>query len=221
MTLRLLREKTEGWHLLLFWPVYGLAFYALEWVIPRESYDPVYHWLDGQIPFWEGFVIPYVFWYVYMAGSVAYTFFRDKDAYRQMMYFYMIVFGISTVVFFLWPTCQQLRPAVFPRDNLLTRIMGRLYAMDTNTNVCPSLHVSGAIGAALGFTDTKRFSSRGWKTGNGIVAGLICLSTVFVKQHSVWDVFWGLVLSWAAWRIVYKKRTKRETYCIRCRRMVQ
>ena len=200
------RREYAHWVLLLFWPVYGLAFYTLEWVFPQEYYHPMYHPLDDMIPFNEWFVIPYVFWYVYMVGSVAYTFFRDPGAFKRMMYFYMIVFGVSTVVFFLYPTCQNFRPAAFPRDNVLTRIMGMLYSMDTNTNVCPSLHVSGAIGAALGFGDTKRFSTRGWKLVNLLIAASICASTVFVKQHSVVDVFWGLVLSWAAWRIVYRRR---------------
>lgn len=187
------------WKLLLFWPAYGLAFYLLEWVVPRDYYQPMYHPLDDMIEFNEWFVIPYVFWYVYMVGSVAYTFFRDVGAFRKMMYFYMIVFGVSTVVFFLYPTCQNFRPAQFLRDNVLTRVMGLLYSMDTNTNVCPSLHVSGSIGAALGFVATKRFSTPGWKIINILIAGSICISTVFVKQHSVVDVFWGLVLSWAAW----------------------
>ena len=204
------RREMDNWKLLLFWPVYGLAFYSLEWVFPQEYYQPMYHPLDELIPFNEWFVIPYVFWYIYMAGSVAYTFFRDKEAFRQMMHFYMIVFGVSTVVFFLYPTCQNFRPAVFPRENILTRTMGLLYSMDTNTNVCPSLHVSGGIGAALGFVATKRFSTRGWKIINTLIAASICASTVFVKQHSVIDVFWGLVLSWGAWRLAFRIPMKKD-----------
>ena len=199
------RRESASWRLLLFWPVYGLAFFALEWLIPRDYYRPMYHPVDDLIPFNEWFVIPYVFWYIYMMGSVAYTLFRDREAFRRMMHFYMIVFGVSTVVFFLYPTCQNFRPAAFPRDNFLTRTMGLLYSMDTNTNVCPSLHVSGAIGAALGFVATKRFSTRGWKIINTLIAASICASTVFVKQHSVIDVFWGLVLSWAAWRLAFRR----------------
>ena len=198
------------WKLLLFWPVYGLAFYTLEWVLPQDHYTPMYHPLDDIIPFQELFVIPYVFWYIYMVGSVAYTFFKNTGAFRRMMYFYMIVFGVSTLVFFLYPTRQDFRPAEFERDNILTRNMALLYSMDTNTNVCPSLHVSGSIGAALGFVDTKRFSTRGWKAGNFVIAFLISISTVFVKQHSVVDVFWGVALSWAAWLIVYKGPKKEK-----------
>lgn len=193
----------ENWKLLLFWPAYGLAFYCLEWIIPRPHYYPMIHPLDREIPFVELFVIPYVFWYVYLAGSVIYTFFRDKAAFRRAMSYYILVFGISTVVFALYPTCQYLRPSAPERDNILTRIVFALYSMDTSTNVCPSLHVSGAIGAALAFADMKRFSGRGWKVVNFLIASSICLSTMFIKQHSVIDVFWGLMLSAAAWFVVY------------------
>ena len=40
------RREMDNWKLLLFWPVYGLAFYSLEWVFPRAYYRPMYHPLD-------------------------------------------------------------------------------------------------------------------------------------------------------------------------------
>lgn len=212
---KLCGPELSHWKLLLFWPVYGLAFFTLEWVFPQAYYLPMYHPLDDMIPFAEIFVIPYVFWYIYMIGSVAYTFFKDTAAFRRMMYFYMIVFGVSTLVFFFYPTRQDFRPEAFPRDNVLTQTMALLYSMDTNTNVCPSLHVSGSIGAALAFLDTKRFSTIGWKWTNWIIATLISVSTVFVKQHSVIDVFWGVILSAVAWWIVYKRPIKNRSASFR------
>lgn len=200
--------RRSDWALLLFWPMYGLAFFALERLIPVQQYHVMFHPLDNLIPFCELFVIPYVFWYFFMAASVIYPLFRDRRAFRRVMYYYMIVFSVSVAVFALYPTVQHLRPASFPRDNALTRIMGLLYTLDTNTNVCPSLHVSGAIGAALGLCDTKYFSTGRWKWVWGITAGLICLATAFLKQHSVWDLFWGLVLSRFAWFLVYGKVKK-------------
>lgn len=189
--------------MLLFWPAYGLSFYALEWIIPQDSFHVMYHPLDDEIPFCELFVIPYVFWYLFMVFGVVYTLFADVPAFKRLMKFLFITFGGSTVFFALYPTCQNLRPEVFPRDNVLTQIMGFLYTIDTSTNVCPSLHVCGSIGAGLGIADTRRFSSRGWKAAIWIITALICVSTVFVKQHSVLDLFWGVVVSAAAWGIVY------------------
>ena len=63
--------------------------------------------------------------------------------------------------------------------------------------------VAWAIGAALGFVATKRFSTRGWKTINALTAGAICLSTVFVRQHSVIDVFTALALCALCYPLVF------------------
>lgn len=189
---------------LLFWPIFGLTFYSLERLIPREFYHVMYHPIDDLIPFQELFVIPYVFWYFFMAGAVVYTFFRDTQAFTRYTKFLIITFGGGALIFLLFPTCQNLRPAVFPRENVLTDIMAALYRTDTNTNVLPSLHVCGSIGAALAFTDTKRFSSRGWKAFHFTVAALISVSTVFVKQHSVIDSLFGVAFSFLAWLVVYR-----------------
>lgn len=193
------------WPWLLFWPAFGMAFYAAEYLIPGVKYHVMYHPLDSLIPFCEWFLIPYVYWYLFMFGTVAYTFFREHEAFRRMMEAMFVVFGGAILIFLIYPTCQNLRPSSFARDNILTQFMAWFYTnCDTNTNVCPSLHTAGSLVCAIGLANTRRFSSRGWKMANYAAAGLITLSTVFLKQHSVWDVFWGIVITWVAWLMVYK-----------------
>ena len=43
------------------------------------------------------------------------------------------------------------------------------------------------------------------KTGSGILAFSIVLSTMFIKQHSVFDVFTGLALGAIMYALVYKR----------------
>lgn len=202
---RLGEPKFSHIKLLLFWPLFGLFFYTLEWVAPRDGFHVMWCPLDEKIPFQELFLIPYVYWYVQMVGAHAYTFFADSEAFRRLMYHIILTFGVSCAVFVVYPTCQELRPESFERDNALTRFMGWFYEnMDTNTNVCPSLHVCGTIAAARALCDTQRFRGRGWKVFHWASAALVCLSTVFLKQHSVIDVVWGLVLSAVALWLVYR-----------------
>lgn len=201
---RLGRPEYAHLKLLLLWPVYLVAFLVTERFLPRSFYHPMHHPLDDLIPFHEGFLIPYVFWYVFMAGSILYTLRTDTRAFRRQGWFMIFTFGTASVIYLLYPTCQQLRPEVFPRDNVLSRIVQFLYMIDTSTNVCPSLHVCGSIGAALGLTDTKRFGSLGWKIAIWCITALIVLSTVFLKQHSVVDVFWGMALSLASYILAYR-----------------
>lgn len=98
---------------------------------------------------------------------------------------------------------QNLRPAAFERDNVLTRFMAGFYQFDTNTNVCPSLHVIGSFAAMFGGWHTKRFSTPVWRTVLVVLTVLISISTVFLKQHSVLDIPPALALSLIAYVLVY------------------
>ena len=51
---------------------------------------------------------------------------------------------------------KLLRPEVFARDNALTRAVAWFYTFDTNTNVCPSLHVIGSAAALFVLRDCPR-----------------------------------------------------------------
>lgn len=186
-----------------FWPLFGLCFYALEWLVPGRVYHVMYHPADALIPFCELFVIPYLFWFPFMIFAYVYTFFAEPGAFRRMMVFTMVTYGGGLLMFVLFPTCQNLRPQVFPRENVLTAVMAWFYTCDTSTNVCPSLHVCGSLAAAFGLLDTRRFSAPGWRRVIWTTALTICASTVFVKQHSVLDTVCGFLFCGYAWLMVY------------------
>jgi membrane-associated phospholipid phosphatase len=175
-----------------FWPFFGLCFYALEWLVPGREYHVMYHPIDDLIPFCELFLIPYLFWFVFMGFAYVYAFFADGAAFRRMMRFTILTYGGGLLMFLLYPTCQNLRPEVFPRDNLLTRTMGWFYGCDTSTNVCPSLHVVGSMAVVLAAEQCFRLGK--WRWVIRVTGVLISISTVFVKQHSVLDVLVAAVV---------------------------
>lgn len=186
-------EFSHLW-LLLYWPLYGLSFMYVERFYPVEHYQPMHCPLDDAIPFNELFLIPYLFWFVFLIGMLAYTLFFEPNSFRRMMYFIMASYTVTMIIYFIFPNCQLLRPEEFQRDNILTRFMARFYEFDTNTNVCPSIHVLGSFAAAFAAWDTERFRAPGWKLAFGLMALLISVSTLFVKQHSAIDVLAALLL---------------------------
>ncbi|MBQ2726389.1 MAG: hypothetical protein IJF78_11845 [Clostridia bacterium] len=131
---------------LIFWPIYAVMFLYVERIYPVDTYTEMWCPLDDRIPFCEFFVIPYMFWFVYMVGMYLYTLFYDVQSFRKLMKFTVITISVTIIVYLIFPTCQNLRPVEFERDNLLTRFMAEFYRFDTNTNVCPSIHVIGSIG---------------------------------------------------------------------------
>lgn len=191
--------------LLLFWPVFGFLFLFAERIGIRKSYFPVHCTLDDYIPFCEYFLIPYLFWFVYLIGTILYTLLFDVEAFRKMMAFVMITYTVTILIYFIFPTCQELRPATFQRDNVLARFTAAFYQFDTNTNVCPSLHVIGSLAAMFGAWNSKHFHTRCWKMIFGGMAFLISISTVFLKQHSILDVFAAIPICLIGYWMVYKR----------------
>lgn len=196
--------------LLLFWPIFGLLFAFVERVGVTDVYTPVHIFLDDLIPFCEWFVPPYLFWFVFLGGMLGYSFFCETGTFRQMMWFIILTYSITMLIYFLFPTCQQLRPASFPRDNALTRFMAWFYTFDTNTNVCPSIHVIGAVASLAAGWHSRRFGTPLWRTVFVVITVLIALSTVFLKQHSVVDVLAALPLCALGWWLVYRSRFSKK-----------
>ena len=91
----------------------------------------------------------------------------------------------------------------------MTQCVRFLYRIDTNTNVCPSLHVAYSIGIASVWWKERQFSLLlRWCI---ILFGvLVCLSTVFIKQHSVLDGIAAIPLClFAEWFVFYRKKRRR------------
>ena len=190
----------------LWLPVYLLFFFVIEHIVVT-GYWPTQTWLDGKIPFCEWFVIPYCLWYPLLVAVGLWLLRKDREGFRRYMRFLSITFFLSELIWLLVPNGQDLRPAVMPRDHLLARLVAELYAIDTNTNVFPSVHVVGAIGAAWAVRKTPSLRHRpAIRRAVTVLAALICLSTLFIKQHAVLDAASGLGLALAVGVPLYSSR---------------
>lgn len=178
--------------LILYWAFYGPTFLFLEQFLPRLTtvhYHPVVCVLDDYIPFCEWFAIPYYFWFAFLIGFGAFWCLWEPRAFRDFMWAIILTYSSTVVIYLVYPTMQELRPVAFTRDNLLIRVVKGLYDFDTNTNVCPSIHVLGALSVLFAGIHSKTLRGIGWKLFFWISTVLISLSTVFLKQHSILDVF--------------------------------
>ena len=171
------------------WIVYIALYFITEYLNPNNSGTAVSCSLDYKIPFLEIFVIPYVGWYLLIALSLLYFALYNVENFKRLQIFIIVTQVAAMIIYIIFPNFQPLRPDVYPRDNFLTDIVALLQTADTNSNVCPSLHVAYSIGIASIWLKEK--DAKGWvKTFVVIFCILVCLSTAFIKQHSVID---GLV----------------------------
>lgn len=186
------------------WLVYFALYFITENLIPYERCTPVHCALDDLIPFNEWFALFYVGWYVLVFGSLAYTLFFDVPRFKKVQTFIMITQAVAMICYILWPTRQDLRPEVFPRENLLTAVMAFIYAFDTSTGVCPSLHVAYSLGIlSVGLKDDTL--PRWFKALLTLFVIGVCLAVCFVKQHSALDVLAALPVCLLAEALLYGK----------------
>ncbi len=179
--------------LLLGWVLYFALYFLTENLIPAEICTPVHCGLDDVIPFCEWFIIPYFSWYPLIAGTLLYFLFYDVENFRSLQTFFIVTQLVAMIIYVLFPSRQDLRPEVFPRDNFLTQIVGFIYSVDTNTGVTPSLHVVYSLGIGSLWMREKS-ASLTWKLFILVLMVLICISVAFVKQHSVIDIIAALPL---------------------------
>ena len=188
--------------LLLGWVFYFCGYFLTENLIPVEKCHPVWCPLDDIVPFCEWFIIPYVGWYALVFLSLAYFLFYDVEDFSSLSKYIIVTQVIAMIAYVVYPTRQDLRPTEFVNDNVLTAICGFLYSLDTNTGVCPSLHVGYSLGILSVWT--KRQETRGWfKAFIAVFVILICMATAFVKQHSVVDTFAAIPMCLLAEWLVY------------------
>lgn len=195
--------------LLLGWVGYFALYFLTENLIPLEKCHVIYSPLDDMIPFCEWFLLPYVFWYALIVFSLGYFLLYDVLSFKKLQTYIIITQIIAMAVYIIYPNCQNLRPTEFLRDNFLTDCIGILYSFDTNTGVCPSLHCAYSFGIASVWLKAKDISLV-WKAAVVILVALICLSTMFIKQHSVIDFFAaipvGIIAEILVFKIIYKNK---------------
>jgi len=189
---------------LLGWVGYFILYFLTESLIPVEACYPVWCPLDDLIPFCEWFVIPYVGWYVLIVWSLVYFLLYNPEHFKGLQKYIIVTQVVAMICYILFPTRQDLRPAEFERSNILTWIMGLIYSFDTNTGVCPSLHVAYSIGIASTWLKEKNASGN-TKAFVVIFSTLVCLSVTFTKQHSAVDVLAAIPVCILAEWLVYGK----------------
>lgn len=198
----------HGIPLLIYMAVYLLWFAWLERKNVR-NYHVIHVVMDDYIPFCEVFVIPYLLWFGYVAAVVIYLLLKNRQDYYRVCAFLFTGMTLFLVISTLWPNGHHLRPAVLPRDNCFTWLVSRLWEADTPTNLWPSIHVYNSLGAHFAVMRSGNIASLKWgghlRRASGVLAGSIILSTVFIKQHSMFDVATGLLFGIIMYVLVYRR----------------
>ncbi|MBQ5591256.1 MAG: phosphatase PAP2 family protein [Clostridia bacterium] len=197
------KEFSHVWYLFVI-ATHFLSYILTEKLIIPDNCYVVHSRLDDIIPFCEYFIVPYILWYVLLFFTGIYFMFYDVNSFKKFMNFLIISQVIATIIFIVFPTRQDLRPDEFLRDNIFVDMVKNIYVADTNTNVCPSMHVVYSI-AIISIWLKQKNANIYWRWFVVVFSIIICLSTVFLKQHSVIDIYVAVALCVLVEIMVYRK----------------
>ena len=197
-------EKNK--HLLPF-AIYMFTYLTwFAWLEDRYiwRYQVIHVPMDDYIPFCELFIIPYFLWFAYIPAVVLYWAWHNRDGYYKSAIFLCTGMTIFLLVSTLFPNGHHLRPVVMPRDNIFSHMVTLLYRTDTPTNLWPSIHVYNSLGAHIALYHSQLGKKKWIRIPSLLLCVSIVLSTMFLKQHSFFDVATAFVMAGVMYVLVYR-----------------
>lgn len=191
--------------ILSYFIIYLTWFGYLERTVTTH-YHLIHLPIDDYIPFCEYFVIPYIMWFGYVAFGIAFTALHDKKEFYRLCAFLYTGMTVFLVISTLYPNGHNLRPYYFTHHNMFTALCEWLYSTDTPTNLFPSIHVYNSLGIHFAVMHSSYFKDKKHvQHASLVLCVLIILSTMFIKQHSVFDVSTAFMLAFVMYNVVYIK----------------
>ena len=170
----------------------GNAAHAFEWKIPA---------IDDLIPVIPVFVVIYLFSFAFWICAPVAVSLTSRKNFRKYCIGLSLAYLIGFVFFVFVPTYMDRvkegllelanRPGIF---NKLLKIVYEADGTEMAYNLVPSYHCLISAYCYLGVRRQPEIS-RGFKVYSLVMAILICMSTVFTKQHYIIDVILGIGIS--------------------------
>lgn len=206
--MEILRKNKQYLIVVVYLFFYSLAFLALERNI--SNYHIIHVTLDDMIPFCEYFIVPYLLWFPYVLLTIIYLGREDLKEYKKFIYSLGIVSTLFLIISMLFPNGHDLRP-IITGDNIFIRMVEALHVVDTPTNILPSLHVYVSVVCATTLSRNPKIRDKKMVyIFSNVLAILIVLSTMFLKQHSVVDVGLALVFNYLIYELMYNLYSRYE-----------
>lgn len=199
-----IQDYKHAW-VFLYYVVFMIWYFGLQNINKPICID-MYTKIDQMIPFISLFIYPYIYWYLFVGGTLFYFFLTNKrDFYRCCAF----IFGgmtICLIIYTIFPTSFNHRPHIITGDTLSVYLTQFIYSIDKSQNVLPSIHVFNSIGCMIALLKSKKLKNKQWVKYIAVISMIvISMSTVFVKQHSILDGVAAVTLSFVLYYFIYKK----------------
>ncbi|MGH4120003.1 phosphatase PAP2 family protein [Clostridium sp.] len=146
--------------------------------------------LDRVLPLIKIFIIPYMTLWFFLAICFVYLCYKNRNVYYKIMITLCLCYVVTFITYYFFQTTVP-RPLV-TGDDIFSKLIIFTYNSDAPFNCFPSIHVITAYLAMKGINATD--AMKRIKFPVNIVGFLIIISTEFVKQHVIMDIFFAIIL---------------------------
>ncbi len=160
--------------------------------------------IDNTIPLISQFIYFYILWYI-LIFIIPFLFYKkNKDTFYKYLTSLILTIIFCGIIYFLFPSTVS-RPMI-ENSNFSTILTNIIYKIDNPPLNCfPSGHCILCFYFIFGLSEIKNIKPI-YKVGLFISFVSIILSTIFVKQHVIYDVIGAIIISVSIWGIVNKTK---------------
>ncbi|HQM44836.1 MAG: phosphatase PAP2 family protein [Syntrophaceae bacterium] len=155
----------------------------------RDSYYDVSFWFEKDIPFVPSFIIAYSL--VFVLVAILFLMLENMADFREMVTRFFIMTLICFAFFLILPVRMNFRPEMVMTDDWITQAVCFYFWIDQPYNLFPSMHLSASFFSAFYCLSKKRMVGY----VSMIMAILVGISVVLLKQHYILDVVAGFLLA--------------------------
>lgn len=181
----------------------------------QSNYHVINYFIDSKIPFIPEFIYIYNIFYPFIFIVMYYIFCRDRKTYYNGVIAGIIGYLICDIIFLSYPTIMN-RPIVdYSTLDIITGFIIKVtYFVDNPAlNCLPSIHCLFCFQAMFTLIMSKNVKSS-TKIIISFVLFLIILSTLFVKQHYLFDVIAAFIVFTLSNLVVYIFKLEKKLYLI-------
>jgi len=148
--------------------------------------------IDSKIPIVSEFCYIYMLTFPIVIFAVLYIAAKDRKHYWNIWLTANITFIISGLIYFFFQT-QMTKPDFIP-VTLSDRMLVDIWAACKPINCFPSQHCVMGIALVLLFYNQQKTTKLWFRITNYVICVLILLSTIFLKQHFLVDMFGSMAI---------------------------
>lgn len=153
--------------------------------------------IDNMIPFISIFAVFYVFiFYPFILYTLGYFAYIKPEKSDRFFLAIIIMYFISYLTYLIYPVKMN-RPDLSNASDFFSKVMNKYYQEDLPVNCFPSLHAANSTLMAYFLSkENRKLSIIFW-----LIAVLVMISTLFVKQHVIMDEIAGFLVAIFAARV--------------------